>query len=167
MSADTAPMIPPTAIGVLPTARTCVLLFIAMAAAACTSTHQLAKEVGNSPPAVSYDFTSDEGLVEANAKARVYCHQYNSFPSMMGSITAGSDDAKRVTFMCVKVTPIVPSITSFTATPRGYAYHSDAELIQAVQSADAYCEQLGQTSWIRLTISPDGVNVLTFQCVPR
>ena len=104
-------------------------------------------------------------LLHAQNKPRAYCRQYDSFPSMTGSITRS--DTKRVTFLCLKVAPIVPSTTSLAATSRGYFFHSDTVLLQAVQSANAFCEQLGQTTWTRLTTTPSGVNILTFQCVPR
>jgi hypothetical protein len=67
--------------------RCCAMGVLAAAAAvACTPLYQQAQEVEARPPKVSYDFSSDAGLVDANSKARSYCGQYASTPSLRGSV---------------------------------------------------------------------------------
>jgi hypothetical protein len=172
-AADTAPVVLPSTFHVWRLARTsCILMFFAVAAAACTSANHSAEEVQSSPPEVSYEYTTDEGLIAANAKAREFCSQYSSSPTIRGSITQGSGDTKIVTFECLKVTQVLTPTTPVqvysppTAPPRGYTYYSDADLLHAVQSADAFCARTGQTASSSITTNPDGVKVLTFQCVP-
>ena len=70
----------------------CAMGGLAVAVAvACTPMYQKAQEVDARSPKVSYDFSSDAGLVDANSKARNYCGQYASTPSLRGSITDNPD----------------------------------------------------------------------------
>jgi hypothetical protein len=48
-----------------------------------------------------------------------------------------------------------------------YSYRTDMELLQAIQSADAFCARSGQVSSSSVVTNPDGTKTLTFQCVPR
>jgi hypothetical protein len=143
---------------------------------ACEPMHRTAQEVEARPPKVSYKYSSDDGLVEANAKARTYCSQYASTPSIRGSVTQNSDGTKTASFECVKTTavvttpPVVTAPAPVPAPPRGYynySYRSDAELLQAIQSADSYCARTGQISSTSIITNTDGTKTLTYQCVPR
>jgi hypothetical protein len=148
-------------------------IFAVAVIAACEPMHQTAQEVKTSPPKVSYKYTTDEGLLEANAKARTYCSQYAATPSIRGSVTQNSDGTKTATFECVKTAAVVgPSQTPapVPAPSRGYynfGYNSDAELLQAIQSADAYCARTGQIASTNIVTNPDGTKNLTYQCVAR
>jgi hypothetical protein len=143
---------------------------------ACEPTHRTAREVDTTPPKVSYKYSSDEGLVEANAKARTYCSQYAATPSIRGSVTSNSDGSKTATFECVKTAAVVnPPVMAAPApapapAPRGYynySYRSDTELMQAIQSADSYCARTGQIASTSIVTNTDGTKTLTYQCVPR
>jgi hypothetical protein len=128
--------------------------------------------VQSNPPEVRYNYTTDDGLIAANEKARAYCSQYASAPSIKGSIITRSDKTKTVTFECVKSATVV-STTPLQAyslpspSPTGYVYRSDEELLRSVEATDAYCERTGQNASTRIVTTPDGVKILTFQCVPR
>jgi hypothetical protein len=149
-----------------------MMVGVIAAAASCAPVDRSATEVQSNPPEVKYDYTTDDGLLAANEKARVYCSQYASAPSIKGSIIARSDNTKTVTFECVKSTTVV-SPTPLQAyslpspSPTGYVYHSDEELLRAAEATNAYCERTGQNASTRIVTNPDGVRVLTFQCVPR
>jgi hypothetical protein len=143
---------------------------------ACEPMHRTAQEVEARPPKVSYKYSSDDGLVEANAKARTYCSQYASAPSIQGSVSHNQDGTRTATFECVKTTAVVtppPVATAPAPVPapsRGYynySYRSDAELLQAIQSADSYCARTGQIASSSIITNTDGTKTLTYQCVPR
>ncbi len=124
------------------------------------------------PPKVSYDYSSDAGLIEANSKARTYCSQYASTPSPRELITENPDGTRTVTFDCIK-TAVVTSYSSSSTYPQSspplttYSYHTDTELMQAISSADAECARSGQAASSRVVTNLDGTKTLTFQCVLR
>jgi hypothetical protein len=142
---------------------------VAVAAmAACVPPYQAPQEVATSPPAVSYNYSSDDGLVEANGKARAYCSQYASTPSVQESIIDNADGTKTVTFACVKTAALTPApVPVSPSPPTGYSYRTDTELLQAMGSADTYCAQSGQSASYSMVTNADGTKTLAFQCVPR
>lgn len=146
--------------------RTMLLGGLAVTAiAACAPVREPPQQVQATTPTVSYNYSTDDGLVQANTQAQTYCSQYASTPVLEGSIVDNSDGTRTVTFRCVKtaaspVTPIAP-------TPSGYEYRSDAQFVQALRSADTYCAQTGQTASTRIVSNPDGSKTMTFDCVPR
>lgn len=115
-------------------------------------------------PEVSYNFNTDQDLIEANNRARAYCSQYASTATMEGTITTNPDGSKRVTFECVKTAPTVPATP---APPMTYNYRTDNDLLQAMQSADNYCARSGQVASYSVTTNANGTQTLTYQCVPR
>ena len=142
---------------------------IAVAAmAACGAPYQAPQEVETRPPVVSYNYSSDNGLIEANGKASSYCSQYASTPSLQGSIIDNADGTKTVTFACVKTAAVTRAPVSVPPSPpTGYSYHTDTELLQAIGSADAYCARSGQIASYSIVTNADGTKTLTFQCVLR
>lgn len=151
--------------------RTGSIGILAVAAAvACTPVyHNEAHEVDARQPMVRYDFSTDEGLIEANSKARTYCGQYAATPSMQGTITGNSDGSQTVTFNCIKTaaaTPYPPS-SHQPMSPMSYSYRTDAELLQAIESADAYCARSGQVASSSIVNNPGGTKSLTYKCIQR
>lgn len=140
------------------------LLVVAVVAGCGGPTYTEPKEVEAKPPKVTYNFTSDEDLIEANSKARVFCSQYASTPAIKGAITKDSEGVKSVTFECVKAAVVTPPPP---APPMSYGYRTEMELLQAIQSSDAYCARSGQVASTAIVTNPDGTKTLTFQCVPR
>lgn len=131
-----------------------------------------AEQVSSLPPRVSYDFTTDDGLLEASAKARDYCSQYASTPSVRGSIIDSAGDRSTVTFECINPTAMtapqaVQVYPPSPATPRGYLYRSDTELLAAIESADSYCDDYGRNASTSIETNADGTRSLSFQCVNR
>ena len=138
------------------------------ATAACAPSYQAPQEVETRPPAVSYTYRSDDGLIEANGKARAYCSQYAATPSLHGSISDNADGTKTVTFKCVKTAAGTPaSVPVPPSPPTGYSYRTDTELLQAIGSADAYCARSGRTASYSIVTNANGTKTLTFQCAPR
>ncbi len=153
------------AIGRIRSARVPALAALAALAAACAPVREPPQEVATTSPTVSYNYNTDDGLVEANAKARTYCAQYSGTPGLQGSITTNSDGTKTVTFECIKTAAGVAPPAAPTTS--GYTFRSDREFVQSIQSADAYCAQSGQTASTHIVSNTDGSKTVTFQCVPR
>lgn len=137
------------------------------AAAACGPVYSAPREVEANPPKVSYNYSTDQQLVEASAKARIYCSKYASTPGMNGSITENPDGTKTVTYECVKTGTVTLLPPPPPPPPMSYSFTTDMELLQAIQSADAYCARTGQAASSSINANPDGTKTLTFQCVPR
>ena len=149
------------------------LLVLAALYACATDTYRAPREIETRPPKVSYKYSSDEGLVEANAKARTYCSQYAATPNIQGTVKETGDGQKAVTFECVRTAAVVPTPSSPTvvvpppATSRGFSYRSDTELLRALDSASIECSRNGLMASSTVYTNPDGSKTLAYQCIPR
>jgi len=132
---------------------------------ACGVYNQPPREVQASNPTVTYSYQGDQELVAANGRATTHCAQYSATPRTV-NILDESDGTKSVTFECV------PSGSTAMAVPRTqpnmtYTFSTDQQLVQASQSANAWCANQNRRA-VTSTISPngDGTKTVTFQCVP-
>jgi hypothetical protein len=168
-AAGTESMMPRSRLRIFRWVRIGGIAVVAVAAmAACVPPQQAPQEVETRPPGVSYNYSSDDGLVEANGKATAYCSQYASTPSVQGSIIDNGDGTKTVTFECMRTAAVTPAPAPMSpAPPTGYSYRTDTELLQAMGSADAYCARSGQIASYSMVTNADGTKTLTFQCAPR
>ena len=147
------------------------LILIATLAAACAPMYPRAEQVESEPPSVTYEYNSDAGLLEANNKARDYCAQYASTPSIQGTIRDNGSGEHTVEFQCIKTAAVVlaPDLQVYPAPPAqptGYVYSTDSQLLAAMQSADAYCGQSGLSATTSIDTNPYGAKTLNFRCVP-
>lgn len=139
-------------------------IFAAVTVVACMPVATLSEpvQVEAGAPEVSYKFYNDEELIEANNRARAYCKQYASTPSMQGTITTSQDGSKTVTFQCLLATPETPAPPLETET-----YRTDNDLLQSMNSAEAYCARSGQVASFNVSTNAVGTRTLTYRCVPR
>ncbi len=112
-----------------------VALFAAGAFAACATFPSSQQPVQSSNPSVTYNYRTDRELLQANQNGTTYCSQYQTVPRTV-SLTNNPDGSKAVLFECVRTAvpapaPIPPS--------QSYSYRTDQELVQASQTASAYC----------------------------
>jgi hypothetical protein len=133
----------------------------AVAAASCGPLPSSQQPVQSSNPSVTYNYRTDEELLQANRNATTYCSQYQTVPRT-ANITSNPDGSKAVVFECVRT-------TSPAATPPppslSYTYRTDQELVQASQTAGDYCLKYGsQPMTSRIATNPDGTRTVTFQC---
>ena len=133
----------------------------ALASCAFPSSQQ---PVQSSNPSVTYNFRTDQELVQANQNATTYCNQYQTAPRT-ANITNNADGSKAVLFECMRTTSPAPPPT----TPnQSYSYRTDQELVQVSQTASAYCRQYSsQPITSNIVTNPDGTKTVTFQCGPR
>jgi hypothetical protein len=140
-----------------------------VAAASLTACAQTPREIHASNPTVTYNYRTDQELLQANQNASSYCAQYQTAPRTR-TVTNNADGTRTVVFECVG--PVSPTVASTTTTttvvpPPGmrYTYRSDQELIQASQTASARCGTYPMTSTI--VTNADGSRTVTFSCPPR
>jgi hypothetical protein len=146
-----------------------VPLFAAGAIASCSgpSLPSSQQPVQASNPSVTYNFRTDEELLQASRNATTYCSQYQTLPRT-GNITNNPDGSKAVVFECVRTALPSPPLPSPAPPPPpnlSYTYRTDQELVQASQTAGAHCARYGSQPMTSVTaINADGSRTVTFQC---
>ena len=138
-----------------------IALLAAGAVASCSPLPSSQQPVQSRNPSVTYNYRTDQELLQANQNATVYCSQYQTAPRT-ANITNNSDGSKAVVFECVRTTLPAPA----PSTPsQSYTYRTDQELVQASQTAGAYCQKYGsQPMTSSMVTNPDGSRTVTFQC---
>ena len=129
--------------------------------ASCAELPSSQQPVQASNPSVTYNYRTDQELLQANQNATAYCSQYQTAPRT-ANITNNSDGSKAVVFECVRTTLPAPPPT---APSQSYTYRTDQELVQASQTAGAYCLKNGsQPMTSSMVTNADGSRTVTFQC---
>ena len=138
-----------------------VALLAAGGVASCAEFPTSQQPVQSSNPSVTYNYRTDQELLQANQNATTYCSQYQTAPRT-ANITNNPDGSKAVVFECVRTTfPSPPS----TTPSQSYTYRTDQELVQASQTAGAYCLKYGsQPMASNIVTNPNGTKTVTFQC---
>lgn len=149
--------------------RSASILCLAAALAACAGPRDRAQTVQEAAPTVTYQFSNDEGLVDATIKAEAYCRDYNAWPTNAG-IRTGSRGASEVTFVCDqdrgaaytgRRPPAMPSDITVD-----YTYRDDGALINATTQAQRHCAQYGAEARSRTVgTAADGTRTVVFECV--
>jgi hypothetical protein len=142
-----------------------VALLAAGVAASCGPLPSSQQPVQSSNPSVTYSYRTDQELLQANQNATTYCGQYQTAPRT-GTLTNNPDGSKTVVFECVRTAaPPAPP----PANPNlSHTYRTDQELVQASQTAGAYCLKYGsQPMTSRMVTNSDGTKTVTFQCGSR
>jgi hypothetical protein len=113
-------------------------------------------------PSVTYNYTGDAQLIEANRRAMNFCEPYQSTPQAE-NVTDASSGGKTVVFQCVKPPPPVMSQTRYS--PNVTTYRTDQELLDASQSARIYCLNNGKQGLTSKTsTNASGVKTVEFAC---
>ena len=141
-----------------------IALLAAGAVASCSQLPSSQQPVQSTNPGVTYNYRTDQELLKANQNATTYCGQYQTTPRTAG-LTNNPDGSKSVVFECVRTAlsgpaPVNPNLS--------YAYRTDQELVQASQTANAYCQKNGsQPMTSNMVTNSDGTKTVTFQCGSR
>jgi hypothetical protein len=142
-----------------------IALLAVGALASCGPMATSPQQVQSSNPTVTYNYRNDQELVQANRNATTFCGQYQTTPRT-ASITNNPDGSRAVVFECVRTTAAPPPPPA--APSQSYTYQTDQELVQAAQTANAYCMSYGsQPMTSSIVINPNGTKTVTFQCGVR
>ena len=150
--------------------RSLSALLLCAAVAACGTTSGRATTVQESNPSVTYDYSDDEGLVDATIKAEAYCSQFNAWPTTAGAqMTA--DGKGTVTFRCDQTRTAAYSGSQPPPLPAdptvNYSYTHDEDLIEATVRAQRHCARFGaEARSSTVTSGVDGDRTIVFECVP-
>ena len=135
------------------------------ALASCAPMVSSPQQVQSSNPTVTYNYRSDQELVQANQNAVTFCGQYQTTPRT-ASITNNPDGSRAVVFECVRTAATPPAPPA--APSQTYTYRTDQELVQASQAASTYCMRYSsQPMTSSIVINPNGTKTVTFQCGVR
>ena len=141
-----------------------VALLAVGAVASCGPLPSSPQPVQSSNPSVTYNYRTDQELLQANQNAMMHCSQYQTAPRA-ANISNNPDGSKAVVFECVPTTLPAPPPTTPSLS---YTYRTDLELVQASQAAGAYCLKYGsQPMTSSIVTNPNGTKIVTFQCGPR
>ena len=141
-----------------------IALLAAGTVAACAQLPSSQQPVQASNPTVTYSYRTDQELLSASQNATTYCGQYQTAPRA-ATITNNADGSKTAVFECVRTAlpapaPVNPNLS--------YTYRTDQELVQASQTASAYCLRNGSQPMTSSTMAnSDGTRTVTFQCGAR
>ena len=138
-----------------------VALLAAGALASCAELPSSQKPVQSSNPRVTYNYRTDQELLQANQNATAFCNPYQTTPRT-SSITTNADGSKAVHFECVRTT-----LPASTPPSQSYTYRTDQELVQASQTASASCPKPSSPMTSSIATNSDGTKTVTFQCGPR
>jgi hypothetical protein len=141
-----------------------IALLVAGTAAACTQMPSSQQPVQASNPSVTYNYRTDQELLRASQNAAMHCGQYQSAPRT-ATLTNNADGSKTAVFECVRTSVPAPAPVNPNLS---YTYRTDQELVQASQTASAYCQRYGsQPMTSTMAANSDGTRTATFQCGAR
>jgi hypothetical protein len=141
-----------------------IALLAAGTVAACAQLPSSQQPVQASNPTVTYSYRTDQELLSARRNATTYCGQYQTAPRA-ATITNNADGSKTAVFECVRTAVPAPAPVNPNLS---YTYRTDQELVQASQTASAYCLRNGSQPMTSSTMAnSDGTRTVTFQCGAR
>jgi hypothetical protein len=141
-----------------------IALLAAGTVAACAQLPSSQQPVQASNPTVTYNYRTDQELLRASQNATTYCGQYQTAPRA-ATITNNADGSKTAVFECVRTAVPAPAPVNPNLS---YTYRTDQELVQASQTASAYCLRNGsQPMTSSMMANSDGTRTVTFQCGAR
>lgn len=141
-----------------------IALLAAGTVAACTQIPSSQQPVQASNPSVTYNYRTDQELLRASQNAATHCGQYQSAPRT-ATLSNNADGSKTAVFECVRTAVPAPAPVNPNLS---YTYRTDQELVQASQTASAYCQRYGsQPMTSSMAANSDGTRTATFQCGAR
>lgn len=124
------------------------------------------EKVDQTPPTVTYEYTTDQELVNVRPRAVEYCSRYQAVPHAIRFSTRPDTGRRIVVFECVDTVPPVATAVP-PSPPLTYTYRTDGELLSALQSAHGYCVRNGGRDVVsNIVTNPDGSKTVTFRCSP-
>ena len=137
-------------------------LATSLLAVSCAPQYSAPQQVRASNPSVTYKYHNDRELLTVNQTAANFCTQYRS-AARAASFT-NEPDGKVVVFECVPPTVALAASPAYNPNLT-YNYQTDPELLDASQSAQAFCQSTGSGQAIsNIVTNPNGTRTVTFQC---
>ena len=140
-------------------------MLTASLAASCAPHYSSPEQVQANNPSVTYKYSGDQELVQANQNAATFCNRYQSVPRT-ANFANDPDGGKVVVFECVQTSAAIPP-PQFNPN-LAYNYRTDQELLDSSRNAQIYCVNNGSPQVIsNIVTNANGTKTVTFQCSPR
>lgn len=137
----------------------------ALMTASCSITGSSPKQVDSTNPTVTYEYSNDDQLIEANQRAITYCNQFDSIPQTQ-SFSKDEKGSSIVVFECVSASLAAASPNPPNSNLK-YNYRTDQELLDASRSAQVYCVNHGSPEMhSTIVANSNGSKTVTFRCNP-
>jgi hypothetical protein len=135
----------------------------ALMTASCALTNTSPKQVDSTNPTVTYKYSNDDQLIEANQRAITYCNQFESFPRTK-NFSQDANGNNVVVFECVS-TSLAASSPNSPNSNLTYNYRTDQELLDASRNAQVYCVNHGSPEMSSTIVgNTNGSKTVTFRC---
>lgn len=142
------------------------LVLVPLALAACGTTTGTAVPVEEVQPGITYEFSDDEGLVNASFKAENYCKQYNAWPRV-SQLDGSRNSGGEVTFTCGSQREELTTVSRTSSQPRmvDYTYQNEENLVDATIKAQQACARMGAEAKLAETRVDGNKRTIFFECV--
>ncbi len=135
-----------------------------VAVAACASPHSL-QQVRANNPSVTYEYSGDQELLQAQQNAATFCNQYQAAPQPARFTTGSNGQNNNVVFECGPNLPTTMARQQAFDPNLTYSYRTDRELLDASWNAQTYCMNNGsQRTVSNISTNTDGSRTVRFQC---
>lgn len=149
-----------------PRAHLVAWLVLPLTLIGCGTTTGTAVPIEEVQPGITYQFSDDEGLVNASFKAENYCKQYNAWPRV-SELNGGRHGGGEVTFSCGSQREEMPTASRTVSQPRtmDYTYQNEENLVDATIEAQRACARMGAEAKLSETRVNGNRRTIVFECV--
>lgn len=141
-------------------------IMVGLITASCAPQYSSPQQVQETNPSVTYKYSSDQELVQANHSAATFCNRYQAVQQTK-SLSNDPDGSRVVVFECVQAMPMAAPLPQYNPN-LAYSYRTDQELLDASRNAQIYCMNTGSQQVVSNIVSnPNGTRTVTYRCSPR
>jgi hypothetical protein len=134
--------------------------------ASCAPQYSSPQQVQAINPSVTYKYTNDQELVQANQSAAIFCNRYQSVQQTT-SFSNDPDGSRVVVFECVQSSPVAAPLPQYNPN-LAYSYRTDQELLDSSRNAQIYCRNNGSQQVVsNIVTNANGTRTVTYQCSAR
>lgn len=146
---------------------TVALAALMLASCATTPRSSSPEQVAESNPTVTYKYSNDDELIQANQRAVTYCNQHQALPQARSeSFSTDENGDKMVVFECVpetSVTAVKPLRQSNSEL--SYNVWTEQDLLNASRDAQVYCLNNGWSQMAsNIVTHSNNSKTVTFRC---
>lgn len=149
-----------------PVTQLSALVLVAAVLASCGTTTGVAVPVDQAEPSITYEYSDEEGLVNASFQAENYCKNYNAWPRVSQMERGGARGGK-VTFTCGSEREEFRASSRSDSQPRrvDYIYRDEENLVDATIQAQKACARMGAEAKLAETRVNGEERTIIFECV--
>jgi hypothetical protein len=141
---------------------TAVVMAVVMMASCAATRSSSPKQIATSNPTVTYQYRSDDELIQANRRAIAFCEPHQSLPQAQ-SFSTDSEGRRVVVFECVRTQ--TNAAVALSDSDLRYNYRTDQELLKVSRNSQVHCVNSGKPEMdSNIVVNADGSKTVTFHC---